>query len=96
LDNSLIHYCFYPERYNPLTGNVYLMETAQPNSLRITLTEAFDFLKESAWVLEDAGFKIIVPAWYTPVGRRRAKICLKASRCKRTSNSRSKLEILMK
>lgn len=55
------------------------METAQPDSLRLTLTEAFEFLKESAWVLEDAGFKIIVPAWYTPTGHRRAKIRLKAS-----------------
>jgi SNF2 family DNA or RNA helicase len=55
------------------------METAQPDSLRLTLTEAFEFLKESAWVLEDAGFKIIVPAWYTPAGHRRAKIRLKAS-----------------
>ncbi len=55
------------------------METDQPDSLKLTLTEAFDFLKESAWVLEDAGFKIIVPAWYTPAGRRRAKIRLKAS-----------------
>ena len=32
------------------------METDQPDSLKLTLTEAFDFLKESAWVLEDAGF----------------------------------------
>ena len=55
------------------------MESDRPDSLRLTLTEAFDFLKESAWVLEDAGFKIIVPAWYTPAGRRRAKIRLKAS-----------------
>ena len=55
------------------------METAQPDSLRLTLTEAFEFLKETAWILEDAGFKIIVPAWYTPSGRRRAKIKLKAS-----------------
>ena len=55
------------------------METAQPDSLRLTLTEAFEFLKEHAWVLEDAGFKIIVPAWYTPAGRRRAKMRLKAS-----------------
>ncbi|MEM8675141.1 MAG: DEAD/DEAH box helicase [Cyanobacteria bacterium P01_G01_bin.67] len=55
------------------------METSQPDSLKLNLTEAFDFLKESAWVLEDAGFKIIVPAWYTPAGRRRAKIRLKAS-----------------
>jgi hypothetical protein len=54
------------------------LETQHPISLQLTLEEAFDFLKESAWVLEDAGFKIIVPAWYTPAGRRRAKIRLKA------------------
>lgn len=55
------------------------METEYPCTLRVSLEEAFDFLKESAWVLEDAGFKVIVPAWYTPAGRRRAKIRLKAS-----------------
>ncbi len=55
------------------------METQHPSGLQLTLDEAFDFLKESAWVLEDTGFKVIVPAWYTPAGRRRAKIRLKAS-----------------
>ncbi|MDF5720643.1 MAG: DEAD/DEAH box helicase [Rhizonema sp. PD37] len=55
------------------------LETDRPTKLQLTLEEAFDFLNESAWVLEDAGFKVIVPAWYTPAGRRRAKIRLKAS-----------------
>lgn len=55
------------------------LETDRPTGLQLTLEEAFEFLKESAWVLEDAGFKVIVPAWYTPAGRRRAKIRLKAS-----------------
>jgi SNF2 family DNA or RNA helicase len=55
------------------------LETDQPNGLQITLEEAFDFLKETAWVLEDAGCKVIVPAWYTPAGRRRATLRLKAS-----------------
>ncbi|RCJ29141.1 helicase [Nostoc minutum NIES-26] len=55
------------------------LETDKPTGMQLTLEEAFDFLKESAWVLEDAGFKVIVPAWYTPAGRRRAKIRLKAS-----------------
>ncbi|NMF66994.1 DEAD/DEAH box helicase [Brasilonema octagenarum] len=58
------------------------LETQHPTGLQLTLEQAFDFLKESAWVLEDAGFKIIVPAWYTPAGRRRAKIRLKASASK--------------
>ncbi|BAY48421.1 putative helicase [Scytonema sp. HK-05] len=55
------------------------LETQHPTGLQLSLEEAFDFLRESAWVLEDAGFKVIVPAWYTPAGRRRAKIRLKAS-----------------
>ena len=62
------------------------METSQPDSLRLTLTEAFEFLKETAWILEDAGFKIIVPAWYTPQGRRKAKLKLKT---KTSSSSKS-------
>ncbi|WP_242065152.1 DEAD/DEAH box helicase [Nostoc sp. FACHB-133] len=55
------------------------LETASPIAMQLSLDEAFDFLTESAWVLEDSGFKVIVPAWYTPTGRRRAKIRLKAS-----------------
>jgi SNF2 family DNA or RNA helicase len=55
------------------------LETDKPIGLQLSLDEAFDFLKESAWVLEDANFKVIVPAWYTPAGRRRAKVRLKAS-----------------
>lgn len=55
------------------------MEGSEPDSVQLTLNEAFDFLKESAWILEDAGFKIIVPAWLTPKGRRRAKIRVRSS-----------------
>ena len=58
------------------------LETQHPTGLQLTLEEAFDFLRESAWILEDTGFKVIVPAWYTPAGRRRAKIRLKASASK--------------
>jgi len=55
------------------------LETDQPIGLQLKLEQAFEFLKESAWVLEDAGYKVIVPAWWTPEGRRRAKIRLKTS-----------------
>ncbi|MEQ8536278.1 MAG: DEAD/DEAH box helicase [Coleofasciculus sp. D1-CHI-01] len=55
------------------------LETDQPTGLNLTLAEAFTFLKEQAWVLEDAGYKVIVPAWWTPSGRQRAKLRLKAS-----------------
>ena len=55
------------------------LATDQPAGCRLTLDEAFAFLKESAWVLEDAGYTVIVPAWWTPDGRRRTKIRLKTS-----------------
>ncbi len=53
------------------------METARPASLILSLDEAFEFLQESAWVLEDAGFRVIIPARLTPKGRQRAKIRLR-------------------
>jgi len=63
------------------------LDTAEPQAVALDLDEAFDFLSESAWVLEDAGFKIIVPAWWTPRGRRRAKIRLRSSPSKSASAS---------
>jgi superfamily II DNA or RNA helicase len=53
------------------------MTTQQPHSVCLSLDEAFAFLKETAWILEDAGFKVIVPAWWTPKGRQRAKVKLR-------------------
>jgi SNF2 family DNA or RNA helicase len=53
------------------------LQTDCPEGLHLSLSDAFDFLQESAWVLEDAGFKVIVPAWYTPQGQRRIKLRLK-------------------
>lgn len=54
------------------------LETDQPVGITLDLEAAFAFLKESAWVLENAGYKVIVPAWWTPQGRQRAKVRLKA------------------
>ncbi|MEM9486860.1 MAG: SNF2 helicase-associated domain-containing protein [Cyanobacteria bacterium P01_F01_bin.116] len=54
------------------------LETDQPTGIQLALDEAFTFLKESAWILENAGYKVVVPAWWTPQGRRRAKVRLKA------------------
>ena len=62
----------YPELWRGL-------ETSQPAGFRLTLEEAFSFLKEHAWVLEDAGYTVSVPAWWTPEGRRRAKLRLKTA-----------------
>jgi len=55
------------------------LETDEPSGLTLGLEGAFGFLNESAWVLEDAGFRIIVPAWWTPQGRRRAKLRMRGS-----------------
>jgi SNF2 family DNA or RNA helicase len=55
------------------------LETDKPVGFSLTLEDAFEFLSESAWVLEDAGYKVIVPAWWTPQGRQRAKIRVQAS-----------------
>jgi len=55
------------------------LETDKPSYVLLSLEEAFEFLKDSAWVLKDAGYKIIVPSWWTPEGRRRIKIRLKTS-----------------
>ncbi len=54
------------------------LDTDQPIGISMDLDAAFGFLKESAWVLENAGYKVIVPAWWTPKGRQRAKVKLKA------------------
>jgi SNF2 family DNA or RNA helicase len=66
------------------------METDQPAALDLNTEEAFNFLKEAAWVLEDAGYKVIVPAWWTPKGRQRAKIRLKANGRSRGSSKSQK------
>lgn len=63
------------------------MNTAKPYGMQLTLDDAFAFLKEFAWVLEDAGFKVIVPAWWTPQGRRRVKIRLRSSNSQKPSSA---------
>lgn len=63
------------------------METDKPTGLRLNLDEAFTFFNESAWILEDAGYKIIIPAWWTPQGRRRVKVRLKTTHTKTVSKS---------
>ncbi len=55
------------------------MESTHPASLSIDLQSAYDFLKNDAAVLEAAGFKIIVPSWWTPKGRKRARIRIQTS-----------------
>ncbi|MCA1724071.1 MAG: ATP-dependent helicase, partial [Thermomicrobia bacterium] len=55
------------------------LETDHPVGFSLDLDDAFAFLQEDAWVLEDAGYTVIVPSWWTPEGRRRAKVRLKTA-----------------
>jgi SNF2 family DNA or RNA helicase len=66
------------------------LETDKPTGFKLTLEESFTFLKETAWILEDSGYKVIVPAWWTPTGRQRAKLRLKASGKKSAPKSAGK------
>lgn len=66
------------------------LETDEPVGIFVDLDTAFDFLKEAAWVLEEAGYKVIVPAWWTPQGRQRAKIRLQARGKSSGSSSNTK------
>jgi len=50
-----------------------------PTCLHLSRDQALEFLREKAWVLEDAGFKVMVPSWWTPEGRQRAMLRLRAS-----------------
>ena len=55
------------------------LETDRPHGITLEMATAFDFLRDDAWVLEDAGFKVAVPAWWTPKGRQRARIRVRSS-----------------
>ena len=66
------------------------LDRAAPFGMVLTLEQAFAFLTEFAWILEDAGFKAIVPGWWTPAGRRRAKLKLRPKSKKSSSKSETK------
>lgn len=66
------------------------LETDQPIGISLDLEGAFEFLKESAWILESAGYAVIVPAWWTPEGRQRAKVRLRANGGSKSSSQAGK------
>ena len=55
------------------------MECEFPFGVTLDLQLAYEFLKNDASVLESAGFRILVPSWWTPKGRKRARIRINAS-----------------
>jgi SNF2 family DNA or RNA helicase len=65
------------------------LETDQPCEVLLSLAQAFEFLEESAWVLEDAGYRVIVPAWWTPKGRAKAKVKLRPRMSKKSAAAES-------
>ncbi len=65
------------------------LDSAEPQSVALTLDAAFSFLTEAAWVLEDAGYRVIVPAWWTPKGRQRVKLRLRPSSSKAAASGSS-------
>jgi SNF2 family DNA or RNA helicase len=54
------------------------LDTEHPSDIVLTMDEVYTFLKEDAWVLQDSGFKVIIPSWWSPKGQKRSKLRLKA------------------
>lgn len=55
------------------------LDTENPSNIVLTMEEAYAFLKEDAWVLQDSGFKVSIPSWWSPKGQKRSKLRLKAN-----------------
>ena len=51
-------------RIYPAFEAAFAHDRIQPMTL--SMTEAQTFLKETAWILQSAGFPVMIPSWYTP------------------------------
>jgi SNF2 family DNA or RNA helicase len=78
-DRILLLQLGYAARIYPKTEK-FLQDSMQLEKLSLSTEEAFQFLKEDAWALNSCGYKITVPSWWTPKGRLKAKIKLKANK----------------
>ena len=74
------------------------LKTARPEGYSLDTTGAFEFLTEKAMALEQAGFGVLLPAWWTRKGtktrltaraRSRAPRCRAAAACRSTTSSNS-------
>ena len=52
------------------------MDSAAPSEVPLSRDEALVFLREQAPILQGAGFRVIVPAWWTATGQRRLRLRL--------------------
>ncbi|MCC7371180.1 MAG: DEAD/DEAH box helicase [Chloroflexi bacterium] len=50
---------------------------AAPSSCHLTTVEAYTFLREAVPMLEESGFGVLVPGWWTPRGARRLGVRLR-------------------
>ncbi|MCY4265999.1 MAG: DEAD/DEAH box helicase [Gammaproteobacteria bacterium] len=55
------------------------METDCPTGLLMDLNTAHGFLRNDAPVLESAGFRVLLPSWWTPAGRKRTRLRINAA-----------------
>ena len=70
------------------------LNTSKPSYCFLSKDEAWQFLKEQSWVLQEAGYKVIIPSWYTPEARQKAKIRMKVKPArKKTGNLKSYFSI---
>lgn len=76
-EQGLLLHLGYAARIYPILWRG--LETDKPCDVYLDLNQVFSFLQDSAWILEDAGYRVIIPAWWTPKGRMRAKVKLRAS-----------------
>jgi hypothetical protein len=54
---------------------------------KLTQEDARFFLKETAWTLQQSGFTVIIPSWYTPKGYNTAKLKLKHKKTRISSQN---------
>ena len=71
-------------RFEPLRAG---LKTAQPTDLHLTTPQAFDFLRESAPILEASGFGVLVPPWWNKPGTRLGVRLTMASKKKQSSEA---------
>lgn len=55
------------------------MNSSAPSRIVLDRDETLDFLKHQAPILQAAGFRVIVPSWWTVTGRRRLRLRLTTS-----------------
>lgn len=79
IERNLLLQLGYACRIYPLLEQTFA-QNMQQQLIILTTDQAFDFLKEDAWVLHASGYKVSVPSWWTASGRLKAKIKMRGSK----------------